>query len=298
MVRKIRYNDGNKIKMKKVGLALGGGGACGLFHVGLTDVLRENNVKIGQIVGTSMGAIVGAMVACGIESKVLTSYLREKLLKNPVSLKNLNRHYTSLVNPHELEDFLDYMFGDRLMENCAIPFSCMVIDLEAGKLLEVKEGLISKAVRASASLPFILPPVYYNERLMIDGGLLDNVPVDRLRDELCNFKIAVRLDSLKNRSKLSAITFNEYIAPKKKTSFRIGKKLKNMLNSLELMVETVLRSLEIASHTLTDAELKKAKIDLLIEQQFNYGILEFERSEEAIAKGREVMKAHLKKITG
>ena len=173
----------------KIGLALGGGGALGFAHIGVIEVLQENGIEVDYIAGTSMGAIVGASLACGFS----TDYMREIAKKVKThSLLDLNMQLKGgllggtsalkwIQNAVNVDDFKD----------TKIPFACTATDLLSGKQVVLNKGNILKAIRASMSIPGIFNPVEYDDMYLIDGGMLCNVPSQVVKDMGADFVIAV-----------------------------------------------------------------------------------------------------------
>ena len=279
--------------MKKLGIALGGGGARAVFHVGLMKTLIEENIPIGQIVGTSMGAIVGAVFATGVDPTDVIDILHKGMPKSRFSLSRLNIFSQGGVKPKHFDAILKKLFGDRLIEDCKIPFSCIAVDLESGNPIEIKEGLVWKAVRASSSLPLILPPIFHQGSLLVDGGILNRLPVNYLRDELAEVKLSSDVTSFKNKSKLSAVIFNEFMPAEFKKSLPRMTRIKHKLDAFFLMWETVLRSIEIAAVKSTDCFIAGSRVDMKVEEILSFDLTDFTKSPEAIEAGRKAMRDRL-----
>lgn len=169
-------------KRAKVALVLGGGGARGLAHVGVLKVLRQEGVPVDLIVGTSVGAIVGALAAADVPTEEiekmgaeigwnkLTDYSKSNLVKLLVS--------EELLSTKKMEDYLHRMFGDKTFADLKTPFACLSTDLRTGEQIILREGNVALAARASATMPGVFQPVPYRHRLLVDGGIVDNVPTD------------------------------------------------------------------------------------------------------------------------
>ncbi|MDP3970653.1 MAG: patatin-like phospholipase family protein [bacterium] len=178
---------------KKVGLALGSGGARGIAHVGVIKSLLENNIPIDYIAGTSIGAWVGAYYAIHQDIEKLEyaaiEYKREKLfaLFEP-SFKG------GLVKGKKVTKVLKQSFGDKTFEDLKTPLSVVTTDLISGKELIINSGLIVPAVQASMAIPLMFQPVRYKEALLVDGGLINPLPDDVARGMGADVVIAVNLD--------------------------------------------------------------------------------------------------------
>ncbi len=166
------------MERRRVGLALGGGAARGLAHIGVLSVLEERGIPIDYIAGTSVGSVVGALYAAGVP-------LRDIRL---ASEKVRWHHLLRLTVPREgvvaargLEDYLDRLIGGRTFEQLAIPFAAVCVDVITGDVVVLREGRVADAVRASCAIPGIFSPVRRDGRLLVDGGLLNNLPSDVVR---------------------------------------------------------------------------------------------------------------------
>jgi len=169
-------------KRPKVALVLGGGGARGLAHIGVLKVLRREGVPVDMIVGTSVGALVGALAAAGVPTEEiermgtdvgwahLTDLSKSGIVKLLVS--------EELLSTKKMEEYLRRRFGDKTFADLKIPFACIAADLRTGERIVLREGSVALAARASATMPGVFQPVSYRQRWLVDGGIVDNVPTD------------------------------------------------------------------------------------------------------------------------
>jgi NTE family protein len=190
----------------KVGLALGGGAARGLAHIGVLKVLEENEIPIDLIVGTSIGALVGGMYAttrsaAATEKRFLDfifskefkrakfDFLRESreakpgLFYNFISLVKKGIFYsfsmakTAWISAEHFEHNINGLLDDVRIEETKIPFAACAADINRGEEVILQEGSLRRAVSASSAVPGLLPPVPIDGRLLIDGGWMSKVPV-------------------------------------------------------------------------------------------------------------------------
>lgn len=158
---------------KRVGLALGGGAARGLAHIGVLAVLEENNIPIDAIAGTSMGSMIGAAYSAGVEVSQLmevasvTSWL-------DISRPTWPRY--GLLSFAKMEHFITNLVGDVDVRDLPIPFAAAATDIETGERVILRDGPLGKVIRASCSVPGFVAPVDYQGRLLADGGISDNLP--------------------------------------------------------------------------------------------------------------------------
>ncbi|MFA5975968.1 MAG: patatin-like phospholipase family protein [Elusimicrobiota bacterium] len=179
----------------KVGLALGGGGARGLAHIGVLKVLQEENIPINLIAGTSVGALIGALFASGISTtdmeemcaeigwSSLTNYSQLSLFKLLVM--------EELLSTRNMEVYLRKHIGDQRFDQLKIPFTCSATDLQTGERVVFREGSVAFAARASAAVPGLFEPVLFRHRYLVDGGLVSNIPTDLLTEMGADIIVAV-----------------------------------------------------------------------------------------------------------
>ena len=168
-------------RRKKLGLALGGGGARGLAHIGVLKVLDREQITVDVITGTSMGGIVGALYAAGysaerIEAEILRiSQSCLELMK----LIDLRLSAAGLVGGGRITEMLAALLGtDLTFADLRIPFAVTGVDILTGREVDLSEGNVVEAVRATMSVPGVFSPVEIGPYRLVDGGLLNNVPVD------------------------------------------------------------------------------------------------------------------------
>lgn len=173
----------------EVGLALGGGVARGLAHVGVLKVLEREKIPIHYMAGTSVGALIGAMYAAGI-----SAFEIERIAVRTGWSRLLHLSFSSR-GPFSADGIYRFV-GGRIGRNCrfvdlVIPLRIVTTDLKSGEPFIFDRGWVAKAVQASATFPGIFTPVEYGKRLLVDGGLVNNVPSSVVRDMGANFVIAV-----------------------------------------------------------------------------------------------------------
>ena len=168
------------ISGRAVGLVLAGGGARGFAHIGVIKALKEANVPFDHLGGASMGAIIAAGVADEWSIEELTERVRAAFVDtNPLSDYTLP--LIAIVRGKKVSTLLRKNFGDLRIEEMAKPFFCVSSDLTTGRTHEHRSGLVWRALRASVALPGILPPVTHHGHLLVDGGVMNNLPVDIMK---------------------------------------------------------------------------------------------------------------------
>ena len=179
-------------KEKKVGVALGGGGARGFCHVGVLEVLHENGIPIDVVTGCSMGALVGGGFAAGVPFEEI--YEAAKKVKNTtvldIDLFHLNQGGIA-AGERAMKLYRKMVGEERLIEECNIKFACIATDLTECKLHVFKSGILWQAVRASMAIPGVFQPMRLDGRVFVDGGVLKRVPISEARDLGADIVIAV-----------------------------------------------------------------------------------------------------------
>ena len=170
------------IARRSIGLVLSGGGARAYAHLGVVRALREAGLPIDICGGTSMGAIVAASLAMGWSDDEMELRIRKAFVEsNP--LGDYVLPVVALTRGRRVEDRLQEHFGETMIEDLTIPFFCVSTNLAAGAVRVHRAGLLRRALRATISLPGILPPVVEDSHnLLVDGAVLKNFPVDVLKD--------------------------------------------------------------------------------------------------------------------
>jgi NTE family protein len=175
----------------KVGLVLGGGYARGLAHIGVLEVLETAGVPIDIITGTSMGALIGALYAHEKEAAILRHQATQLEMVSLASLIDLKILKSGLFAGKKIINRLKRLMGDLTFEELDIPFACIATDIISGEEVVMNKGKVLEAVRASISIPVIFTVVKKDGRFLVDGGLVNNVPVSVARKMGADYVIAV-----------------------------------------------------------------------------------------------------------
>ena len=178
--------------MSKIGLALGSGAARGLAHIGILKALKEENVPIDMIAGSSMGALVGACyaregeIANSEEIALKIDWKKLTRLADP----NLALLFKGVIHGKKVKELLTPLIGDIEFKDLKLPLAIVATDANTGEEVVIKEGSVIEAVRASISIPAIFTPVKFKDRFLIDGGIVSPVPVSVVKDMGATFIIA------------------------------------------------------------------------------------------------------------
>ena len=178
----------------RIGLVLGGGGARGLAHVGVLRVLQREEIPIDLIAGTSMGGLLGALFAAGIPFEVVEEEIAQLgRLSEQIRLVDVSLTAAGLsVRGRRIYNFMADLLGDDLtFADLRLPLAMVATDIRAGREVILQGGLVIDAVRATISIPGVFEPVELGDYRLVDGGVLDNVPVDVARGMGAERTIAV-----------------------------------------------------------------------------------------------------------
>jgi NTE family protein len=230
--------------IKKLSIALGGGGTKGFAHIGVIKEILNQGYGISAIAGTSAGGIVGALFACGYEVEEIESFARDldygKLfsinISEPPSLLSLGGLFSILKN----------YIGDRTFDSLRLPFAVSTVDNNSGEEFVVNQGSVLNALKATTAVSGVFPPYLHDGKALVDGGVLNPVPVDIARWLNENVPvIAVSLSAPREDwSKLPKYQIPNYLPIPEFVSnqighLRIGKAAQNFTDSLELMMNMI-----------------------------------------------------------
>ncbi|MCK5149400.1 patatin-like phospholipase family protein [Candidatus Pacearchaeota archaeon] len=267
---------------KKVGLALGSGAARGVAHIGVLKVLEKYKIPVDFIAGTSIGSVIGALYCLDQDAKKIE---QEALNINWKTLIDLTLPKSGLIKGDKIENFLREKLKNKKFKDLKIPFFVSAVDIENNQEIIFQKGDVAKAIRASISLPGIFVPVVNNERILVDGGLIDPLPVKILKKEGADIIIAVNVSSIKEEKPI----LNEESTISEKT-----KKMPKIPNIL-------LKSFQILEAEGSRAILEKTNADLIITPDLkNINSIDLDKVEDLIKSGEEAAEkslSELKKLT-
>ena len=164
-----------------IGLVLSGGGARGFAHIGIVKALREAGIPIDLVGGTSMGGILGAGVALRWSIEELTESFRRAFVDvNP--LRDYTLPFVSLVSGRKVSRLLKHAFGDVTIEDLPLEFFCVSSNLTTGHSVVHRRGELWRWLRSSVAIPGVLPPIIHKGEVLVDGGTMNNLPVDAMRE--------------------------------------------------------------------------------------------------------------------
>lgn len=315
----MQFVENNSNSPGKVGLALGSGSTRGWSHIGVIRALAEAGVTVDYIAGTSIGALVAAVYASGMIDS-LEDAVYQFSRKHVFSFRELILPKSGLIDGVRIANFIQQYVLDEPIEKLPVPLAVIATDLYTGEEVVLKNGNIVEAVRASISLPGIFKPVRKDDYLLVDGGLVNPVPVRTVRDMGADFVIAVDLNcDIVQRKKPEVLPFvddSKYpqkaeqeeraIAGNKAASLLNGKfheinmaatgKIRQLIarNPQPNIIEVMMTSIKIMESQITTANLKTDPPDVLIQPKLGHiNLMEFQRAEESILEGYRVARSQL-----
>jgi NTE family protein len=276
-----------------VSLVLGIGGARGLAHIGVIQWLTENGYDIRSIAGSSMGALVGGIYAAG-KLEVYAGWV--STLERMQVLRLLDPAFgrSGLFKGERLMGVLRRLIGDFDIEDLPISFTAVATDLESGEEVWLRKGKLFDAIRASIATPLVFTPFRYGGRMLLDGGLVNPVPIAPTLNDTTELTVAVNLNgpiesrppSLKRAPIRDGSTYRRRIRAFIE-SLRYSK-AETPAVPVRGILDIALASMEAMQSTVTRLRLAAYSPDVMVEIPRNAcGLLEFWRAEELIALGRE-----------
>lgn len=276
----------------RIGLALGSGSARGWAHIGVIRALQEAGIAPDILCGCSIGALVGAAYADG-DLDDLEKWVTGLTWQDVVGLLDVS--FTGgLIKGEKLIAFFEKHFVDKDFSALSLPFACVATDLASGREIWLKEGSVAAAVRASIALPGLFAPVERDGRLLVDGGLVNPVPVSLCRALGADIVIAVDLgsDIVGSALKRSPATEPEGWTGRMLAGLRL--KRGNPAPSLAAVLST---SINIMQVRIARSRLAGEPADALIAPRLAHlGLMDYHRATEAIAEGSAAVKRMLPAI--
>lgn len=261
--------------MKKFALTLGGGGARGAVHIGVWLEMEAMGLRPQLITGTSIGGIIGGLIACGLSGEELLSFYKKFDL---AKLYSLPMGKPSITDNKKLENLLEDTIGRPTFADTQIPLAVVATDLVARREVILDEGDLISALLATSAFPIVLPPVERNGLTLVDGGILNNVPFDIARARGATMVLAVTLSN--------SAPYGSDTAYPPTTSKRL---LNRVLSVAEKMPIWQVASAISDILTMRSVETRHgiARPDILLQPYVgNMGLFDFDECDAGIASGR------------
>ncbi len=247
-----------------IGLALGGGAARGAAHIGVLRAMQEDGKRPDYIAGTSIGALVGGLYAFGVDLEDLRKAAQDL---HWMDLAGATLSRFGLLRNQELGRLVQSFVGDRRLEDAPIPFAAVATDIHTGEAVVLKEGRLIDAILATTAIPGIFVPAKLDGRMLVDGGLVENVPISPLKGMGAEVLVAVNLNGA-----------TRYDQP-------------------QSVIDVILNAMDIAIDTTTKQQLKAA--DLLIEMDLSaYSRTDSADVRELVAEGYRAAVLKLRELEG
>ncbi len=286
---------------KSVSLILGSGGARGLAHIGIIQLLEENGYEIKAISGCSMGALIGGIYAIDKLDEFET-WIKAITKTDIFSLLDLSLQKSGLIKGDKIISALKNLVGDTLIEDLPIPFTAVAADVRDEKEVWINKGSLFDAIRASISLPLFFTPFNHNGILLVDGGVLNPVPIAPAFNDLTDLKIAVNLGGVVDESKnivpiIEQTTDRSFIHNQVTRFIEMLKDDSTTALGLDWdLYDVANQSFDAMQSTIARQKLAAYPPDVLLEIPRNAcGTLEFDRAKEMIELGRQTAQQWLQK---
>jgi len=280
---------------KDVALVLSSGGARGLAHIGAIEELEEQGYRITSIAGCSMGALIGGVYAAG-KLDEFREWMKTVDRKKMLDLTDFSLSLNHIVKGSRIIEAIMDFVPDMLIEDLPIPYCAVATDLRAGREVVFNKGSLFDAIRASISLPSFYEPVYRDDMILIDGGVTNPIPMNRVVRHEGDILVGVDVSG-HDYKKQSDI--KQELVEKRKRSTSLSQQIINKLipDNLEFNYYTMLSrvsSLMIRQNSILMTQLMKP--DVLVDIQMSrYGGFDYDKSEKLIAIGRQKTRQALSK---
>jgi NTE family protein len=273
---------------RKIGLALSGGGARGLAHIGVLEILEREGVPIDYLAGTSMGGVIAAGYAAGLSPNFLEQEaLRMANLRRLLALADPSLPRRGFLEGQKVRAYLIGHLGDRTFDDLRLPLALVAVDLNDGSEVILRDGRVVDAVRATISLPGVFTPVERDGQLLVDGGLLNNLPADVVRQMGADVVIAVNTATEDKGAVFSLV--------------EAAHRRRYIPNGLVDTLEVPWRSVSVMMAEINRHRLAEARPEVIVRPAIPQGVTlltGFPRAAEIIATGKEAATRELPRIRG
>lgn len=277
---------------KKVALVLASGGAKGFAHIGAIEALEEQGYEITSIAGTSMGALIGGIYAAGGLDDV-KEWMFDLTSRKVFGLVDFTLSPHALLNGNRLMEALKDRVPDCRIEEMRIPYSAVATDLKAGREVVFRSGSLYDAIRASISIPMLFRPVEMGEMLLIDGGITNGLPLDRVTRTPGDRLVAVNLEDYEWEE-----DEEDMPAPTKSRSpfSYLSHKFQSGLNALSNnYISLTYQTISILMKRNTEMALRLTPPDIYLNVDMGeYGSYDYDEAEAIARLGHEQMLAVLR----
>jgi NTE family protein len=267
---------------KRIALVLGSGGARGLAHIGVIEHIESLGHEIVYISGCSMGALVGGIYAAG-QLGPYSEWARKLERRDMISLLDLAFGWTGLFKGDRLMGVLKELVGDHVIEDLPIGFTAVATDLIEQREIWLNQGPLFDAIRASIAIPTVFTPHVYLGRVLVDGGLLNPIPIAPVLNQAADLIVAVNLNAHTRhaRERVSEVVEREGLDTEDMVASRDPPKAPSI-------IDTVTASIDIMQNSIARMKLASYSPDIVIDVPRDASLFyEFYRAEELITLGRK-----------
>lgn len=272
---------------KKIALVLSGGGARGLAHIGAIETLESHGYEITSIAGCSMGALIGGMYAAGKLPEVKDWVLaldRRKVL----SLVDFSLSLTHLVKGDRVMEALKEIVPDVNIEDLPIPYTAVATDWNSGKEVVFDHGSLYDAIRASISIPLFLNPVRREDMLLVDGGLVNSLPLNRVVRHSGDLLFGINVSTHDYQGELLMQQFVERKLLSKSMPAAIMNRIMKHFEGININYVTLLmRTIAIMLEQNTRQQILISRPDLVVQVPMKrYGVFDFDKAAAILQIGK------------
>jgi len=283
---------------KRISLVLGSGGARGLAHIGVIRWLEEHNFEIVSLVGCSMGACVGGIHATG-KLSVYEEWVRAIRKRHIVSLLDVTFRKGGLLKGDKLFNTLRELLGEYQIEDLPIKFTAVAVDINKSREVWLTEGPMFDAIRASTSIPLLFTPAHVGDRKLIDGAVMNPIPIAPTVGDGTDLVIAVNASGELKEGIASAAKVPTEEPHAETRAGKLQERIVHFLDGLhsvrseqkdadESIAEVVYTAFDAMQSTIARQKIAAYPPDILIEISRNVAnIMEFDRADEMIELGYE-----------
>ena len=272
---------------KKIALVLSGGGARGLAHIGAIETLESHGYEITSIAGCSMGALIGGMYAAGKLPEVKDWVLaldRRKVL----SLVDFSLSLTHLVKGDRVMEALKEIVPDVNIEDLPIPYTAIATDWNSGKEVVFDHGSLYDAIRASISIPLFLNPVRREDMLLVDGGLVNSLPLNRVVRHSGDLLFGINVSTHDYQGELLMQQFVERKLLSKSMPAAVMNRIMKHFEGININYVTLLmRTIAIMLEQNTRQQILISRPDLVVQVPMKrYGVFDFDKAAAILQIGK------------
>lgn len=288
--------DKKKKGQRDVALVLSTGGARGLAHMGAIDQLLAHDYRITSVAGTSMGALVGGMYAAG-RLEDFKAWMKTMDRRKVISLMDFSLSLNHIMKGDRIIAAMMEVVPDMNIEDLPIPYCAIATDAVTGTEVVFTQGSLYEAIRASISLPLFFNPVHSGERILIDGGLVNPLPLNRVKRKKNDILVGINVSGHDYRGQLELRKMTRELGEKSRVMSLINKLLPE---DADLNYYTLLnRSISIMINRNVQLTVKQTPPDIMIEIPMNrYNTFDFDKYERLYAIGSNKTKRAIEQWKG